>query len=135
MLDVILNGITRVAVAVASGLVTTGLAIGLNYLRSRFKDNRYMSYLNIIEELTKNAVLQLEQTTVKKLKSKSGTLTSQEIKELGDEAVRIVSLQLPEYIQKFFDYLYIDTENIIKTCIEKSVYINKLELERIAKNK
>ena len=116
--------IAMALVPVVAALVGGLVSVFISWLRTKIKNEKYHTYLDLFESISHNVVSDLEHTVVEGMKaaSKDGKLTREEIIEIKDMAADKITSQLPNEAMKFYELAEADIYSMIGSMIEKYVH-------------
>lgn len=115
------NLLTAVALAVGAGLSTL-IGLFFNNLAKKFKNEKALKVISLVEDLIKDVVLTVQQTFVESLKVE-GKFDEKAQKEALRKAFDLVLANLTKEAKEVLDELYGDFEQWILIQIESAIQI------------
>jgi len=115
------NLLTAVALAVGAGLSTL-IGLFFNNLAKKFKNEKALKVISLVEDLIKDVVLTVQQTFVESLK-KEGKFDEKAQKEALEKAFDFVLANLTKEAKEVLDEVYGDFEQWILIQIESAIQI------------
>lgn len=115
------NLLTAVALAVGAGLSTL-IGLFFNNLAKKFKNEKALKVISLVEDLIKNVVLTVQQTFVESLKAE-GKFDEKAQKEALRKAFDLVLANLTKEAKEVLDEVYGDFEQWILIQIESAIQI------------
>lgn len=115
------NLLTAVALAVGAGLSTL-IGLFFNNLAKKFKNEKALKVISLVEDLIKDVVLTVQQTFVESLKAE-GKFDEKAQKEALRKAFDLVLANLTKEAKEVLDEVYGDFEQWILIQIESAIQI------------
>lgn len=100
-------------------------------LKSKLKNENIKMALDQIAKITKAVVLNLNQTVVANIKSKSddGKLTAEDIRDVKAKAITLIKAQAQNEFLDLLEKNTIDVDSLLDSSIEASVFESKTVLQ------
>lgn len=115
------NLLTAVALAVGAGLSTL-IGLFFNNLAKKFKNEKALKVISLVEDLIKDVVLTVQQTFVESLKAE-GKFDEKAQKEALRKAFDLILANLTKEAKEVLDEVYGDFEQWILIQIESAIQI------------
>lgn len=116
---------TQIIVGIV-GVIISGLGIFITYLINKYiKNDEVKKIMNSLQELVKNAVLDVQQTFVDELK-KANKFDLEAQKQAVERCLEVIKVNLPIEIKKWLEANYEDFEKYLRTLIEAQVKLLKI---------
>lgn len=115
------NLLTAVALAVGAGLSTL-IGLFFNNLAKKFKNDKALKVISLVEDLINDVVLTIQQTFVESLKTE-GKFDEKAQKEALRKAFDLVLANLTKEAKEVLDEVYGDFEQWILIQIESAIQI------------